>query len=1195
MRQTSLCCFLTVVLAVLSACRPSERAKADRLNEMSYLFHYRNLDSTLCYARKSAQLAEEIGYDGGCAEALNHKAFVSIARMQYDLAFRQLDSITASSDNQIELLIADIQRMRLCQRMSKNKDFYTYREKALQRLKRIEEEENTLDQHQRDRMVYARSELNIITSTYYYYIGQEEPSIAALAQIDPDGEIKTDTAQWLNYLYNVGAGGIVTQGTQEEINQIEMENLFLCYNVSVQYGYPFWMANSLQAISEHLQTPKYRDRLIADNWPSFQILDIDNVADTLLAGNLAQRSLNLFDEYGDVYQTAGAYRTLAQCFWTINDYQSSLECLNEALSNDTAIFQAPDLVASIREQLSVVYAAVDDHAASDYNRELYLEKQDQTRQDRYFESRAEQLKKSVSQLNAMIVAIIILMGVGLLLLFFFSYWRKRDSQKDELSQLLMPLEKWKRDNEQYVALLNEKYEESEEQKTVAALRLEKNKILNLEQRAKISIVNGITPFIDRILHEIDRLRNLRESADVRKERYQYIAELSERISEYNSMLTQWIQLRQGEIGLHIESFPLQPLFDIVSHGKMGFQMKDISLDIRHTDLWVKADRTLTLFMINTIADNARKYTPAGGSVVIEATQGERHVEISISDNGAGMTPEQIEKAFSVEKKAVADEIIAPGTGDVTERSHGFGLVNCKGIIEKYKKVSSLFSVCDISVESKIGEGSKFSIRLPKGIARMIALCVCVGSTFVSTQATTQQHAEILRKAAAFSDSTMACNQRNDYRATLQYADSVIKCLNHYHRLIRPHGRDTMVLVSGKAVLLPEVNWYHERLAMDYQVILNMRNSLAVAALALHQWPTYRYNNKVYTQLFKEMSADNTLEDYCRVMQKSQGNKMVAVIILIILSLLILLAYFLLYYRHHVYYRFCIEKVRDINQILLSDQTDEQKLVQIERAALRGDSKRNRDKTAMGYEDERLPVPLQSIVNQILNTLHNNMAFNQEQKNKIDMVEDEVRKINYEDGRLHICNSVLDNCLSTLKHETMYYPSRIRMLVDGGDENLEMTHETASYYKELYSILSIQAMRQVKSVEPECRPIRIGDLNISLKDAAYKDTYILGDRVMVDYLLDILKKKAGTRQLEVSVVEKYEGYVNIGVSLPHESLTEEECLELFSPSMNNLPYLLCRQIVRDAGETSNSRGCGIIAEKDKEGIIIWITLAKAKKQ
>ncbi len=38
-------------------------------------------------------------------------------------------------------------------------------------------------------------------------------------------------------------------------------------------------------------------------------------------------------------------------------------------------------------------------------------------------------------------------------------------------------------------------------------------------------------------------------------------------------------------------------------------------------LMVKADKALTLFMINTLAENARKYTPEGGTVKVYARLG----------------------------------------------------------------------------------------------------------------------------------------------------------------------------------------------------------------------------------------------------------------------------------------------------------------------------------------------------------------------------------------------------------------------------------------------------------------------------------------------------------------------------------------------------------------------------------------------
>ena len=105
---------------------------------------------------------------------------------------------------------------------------------------------------------------------------------------------------------------------------------------------------------------------------------------------------------------------------------------------------------------------------------------------------------------------------------------------------------------------------------------------------------------------------------------------------------------------------------------------------------------------------------------------------------------------------------------------------------------------------------------------------------------------------------------------------------------------------------------------NYNVILDLRNESAVAALALHKWQLYNSNNKVYTQLFRERSADSTLPDYVRTMQTSENSKMVAIILLSLLLLQLPIAYYLLYYRHVVRYRYAVERINAINQLMLSD-------------------------------------------------------------------------------------------------------------------------------------------------------------------------------------------------------------------------------------------------------------------------------------
>ena len=1055
---------------ILSACSRTDRQAVDKLNEQSYAYHYRNIDSAESYARRAAKLAE--GYHAGRAEALNNLAFVHIVRMEYDEAERLLNEVVETTNHQVQQLIAYVQQMRLCQRRSRNREFHDYRELADKTIRRINEERASLSEHDQRCLLYAETEYAIVNSTYYYYVGLEQQSIDALNAINPN-EVQRDTAQFLNYLYNIGAGGIITQGSQQEINQQEFDRLMRCFLMARQGDYPYFAANALEALSEHLMEPPVRDHLMMDNMPAMKFLNPDHVDDNMLAGYLAENSLYIFREFGDVYQIAGAYRTLASCFRQIGDYESALYNLEQALS-DSAIYQAPDLVASIREQLSVAYAAIDDKQQSDYNRNLYLDVQETTRQDRQLEARANQYERAISQLNLMIIAVI----VAIILLFFslwlFNYLNKKRTKTEGTDEL---------------------FEQKSEDIQALQLRVEASERRNLEQRAKVSLVNSVTPFIDRILHEVKNP----EKADA-----EYIQELTDQINDYNDVLTYWIQLRQGELSLHIESFALQELFDLLAKGHASFQMKGVELNIAPTDAVVKADKVLTLFMLNTLADNARKFTDKGGKVSISANDQEEYVEIAVEDTGQGMTDEQLQHLF--ESKPIKDDGKA-------QTSHGFGLLNCKGIIEKYRKISQIFSVCQIAATSKLGQGSRLFFRLPKGILRMLILgMLLTGSALTGygqQPKPTPTDSDPLAQASAYADSAYFCNINGQYERTLVFADSCIDCLNRQYLSLQPRGRYLMRPMGNPSLIAPEIKWLHDGLDVNYHIILDIRNESAVAALALHEWQIYSYNNRIYTQLFKEMSADDTLGDYCRTMQQSQTNKTIAIILLVILALAILPAYYLLYYRHRLYSRFLSEQQR---------QTD------------------------------------------------------------LEMLDDEQRRTELEISNLHVSNAVLDNCLSTLKHETMYYPSRIRQTLDSGDT--ESLSEVTSYYRELYGMLSQQAMRQVERTHLHLRPLSMEGVTI------------LGDENLIRYLFEILRKQSGEKKPEIQFSQKNEKYVEVSVAMPGLDFSKEQPEDLFQPKREHIPFLICRQIVRDHGEATNRRGCGIRAEIINGIPHILITLPSA---
>ena len=153
--------YIILITLLFSACSQPDRQHVDRLNSLSYNYHYRNIDSTEHYAQQAYELSEH--YDKGRAEALNHLAFVNIVRMQYNEAEKRLNSVPEITDNQVECLVSYIQQMRLCQRRSNNREFYEYRELADGALRRINEERDLLSERDQSVLRYAESEYAIVS------------------------------------------------------------------------------------------------------------------------------------------------------------------------------------------------------------------------------------------------------------------------------------------------------------------------------------------------------------------------------------------------------------------------------------------------------------------------------------------------------------------------------------------------------------------------------------------------------------------------------------------------------------------------------------------------------------------------------------------------------------------------------------------------------------------------------------------------------------------------------------------------------------------------------------------------------------------------------------------------------------------------------------------------------------------------
>jgi two-component system, OmpR family, heavy metal sensor histidine kinase CusS len=129
------------------------------------------------------------------------------------------------------------------------------------------------------------------------------------------------------------------------------------------------------------------------------------------------------------------------------------------------------------------------------------------------------------------------------------------------------------------------------------------------------------------------------------------------------------------------------------------ESRGIILDWRlpSAELFIQGDELLLLRLLGILLDNAIKYTPENGEILVEASENFSDVILSVSDTGAGMSEEC--------RLHVFDRFYQ---GDLRERKNrggsGLGLAIAKWIADAHRAV--------VTLESAPGRGSRFQIRFP---------------------------------------------------------------------------------------------------------------------------------------------------------------------------------------------------------------------------------------------------------------------------------------------------------------------------------------------------------------------------------------------------------------------------------------------------------------------------------------------------
>ena len=164
-------------------------------------------------------------------------------------------------------------------------------------------------------------------------------------------------------------------------------------------------------------------------------------------------------------------------------------------------------------------------------------------------------------------------------------------------------------------------------------------------------------------------------------------------------LLEWAQSQTGRIRPEPRNFDIRKLTDEnIQLMRMNALEKGIHLENRvEQNAVVYADFDMVKTVIRNLLVNALKYTEKGGHVEIASKQTDGFLEMSVSDNGVGISNANLEKLFRIDAR-----VKTPGTAN--EKGSGLGLILCGEFVER--------NGGDIWAQSRLGEGAVFRFTLP---------------------------------------------------------------------------------------------------------------------------------------------------------------------------------------------------------------------------------------------------------------------------------------------------------------------------------------------------------------------------------------------------------------------------------------------------------------------------------------------------
>jgi len=207
-------------------------------------------------------------------------------------------------------------------------------------------------------------------------------------------------------------------------------------------------------------------------------------------------------------------------------------------------------------------------------------------------------------------------------------------------------------------------------------------------------INSFLNMSDLLMRGLDRM-----SKEEIQENAVYVNERGENLMKLMENLLHWAGLQMQRIEFNPQLVPVNSLVQQVIYAlEAQAGEKQIAIDADFPDdISVQADPNMLNTILRNLISNAIKFTPEEGRISIQAGRVSGAVEISVTDDGVGISEVDQAKLFRI-------DIIHSDVGTRKETGTGLGLILCKELVEKHNGT--------VAIKSDKGKGTTVTLTFP---------------------------------------------------------------------------------------------------------------------------------------------------------------------------------------------------------------------------------------------------------------------------------------------------------------------------------------------------------------------------------------------------------------------------------------------------------------------------------------------------